>query len=422
MQTRAAEIIKNILLALLAVTAVWLAVLAYSGYNGQESEQRGVRTRFSELLGQTRYHVVFQDQSNAGPVAARPVRISVNTAFGRMSVQRNAEALDEAYERFGGLLGEAMERAEVQSEHISAQTLFETLGRPGVYYAYDGTFQLPLLARWLGVSTSLTFSAQSMAVARESDGFYLLLVTPNGAERVRTEVDENAFRTLLGQSRPDGSAFAFERTEASVGRLDPLSLLSLGTVAMPTADAENPAAGKEYTTALVEQMGFNPYVGSYTTADGRTAYEEGTSTLYLDDRGSLVLQSTSSGSLRAESGELWAQVEYARNLLERITETGDARLYLTGAETKGDETVLTFDYYLSGARIRLSAGAAAVIRFSGSTVQRMELTLRSYWLNDGTEALLPEIQAAAIERMGANLTVCYVDAGGDSLSLGWDLN
>ena len=36
MQTRAVEIIKNILLALLTVTAVWLAVLAYSGYSGQE--------------------------------------------------------------------------------------------------------------------------------------------------------------------------------------------------------------------------------------------------------------------------------------------------------------------------------------------------------------------------------------------------
>ncbi|MBO6054012.1 MAG: hypothetical protein J6P31_00670, partial [Oscillospiraceae bacterium] len=281
MQTRAVEIIKNILLALLTVTAVWLAVLAYSGYSGQEPGQSGFRNRTLELLGQARYHMVYQDQSEAGTVAARPVRISVNTAFGRMSVLRNDEALDEAYERYGGLLGEALERAEKKSEHISEQALFEALGQPGIYYAYDGSFPVPILARWLGVSTALEFTAEALAVTQEADGFFLLLETPDGAERVRTEVDESAFRAALAQCRPDGSAFAFERTEAAVGRLDPMSLLSLGPVIFPTADAANPATGKEYTTALVEQMGFNPYVGSYTTADGRTAYEEGTSTLYL---------------------------------------------------------------------------------------------------------------------------------------------
>ena len=162
-------------------------------------------------------------------------------------------------------------------------------------------------------------------------------------------------------------------------------------------------------------------MGSYITADGVTTYEESGSALYLDASGRLRMQYGNASLLRAEIPELWNLTDYARSLLERVTEPGDARLYLTGAATDGDTTTLTFDYFLSGVRIQQPAGSAAVFQFSGSALQRLELTLHSYTCTEESVALLPELQAAAIEPDGVKLAACYLDQGGESLILGWDM-
>ena len=71
-------------------------------------------------------------------------------------------------------------------------------------------------------------------------------------------------------------------------------------------------------------------------------------------------------------------------------------------------------------RIQQLTGSAATFQFSGSVLQRLELTLHSYALTEETTVLLPELQAAAIEPDGAKLAACYLDQGGERLILGWD--
>ena len=107
------EVIKNILIILLSASAIALALVAYLGPSG--SDLPNLRTRGAALLGQEPYHLVFSEGDPAAAVAARPVRISIMGAFGRASVQRSFEDLDEAYERLGGLMGGALEEADPSS-------------------------------------------------------------------------------------------------------------------------------------------------------------------------------------------------------------------------------------------------------------------------------------------------------------------
>ena len=214
-------------------------------------------------------------QSAAASVAARPVRISVKTGFGRMSIQRDFAALDEAYERLGGLLGESLERVSGQQEPCSPAELFQLLEAPSLYFGYDGTIPVNLVARWLGVETTLDEAASALILTQDGEERYsLVLVTEDRLLRCNTAMEQNLFREALRQCRPDGSSFAFERTEPAFQRLDPMSLLSLDAVRLPAAEIGYPTEHRTFTTSLVEQLGFNPYVGSYITADGVTTYEE----------------------------------------------------------------------------------------------------------------------------------------------------
>ena len=422
MRERIEELLKNILLVLLAISAAVLAFMAYSGNYAEAQSLESLRSRTNELLQQDRYRIVYAGESAAASVAARPVRISVRTGFGRMSVQRDFTALDEVYERLGGLLGEGLERADGRVEPCEIAELCRLLEQPSLYFGYDGALPVDLLARWLGVETALDETVSALVLAQDGEEHYCLaLVTADGPLRCGTVMDQTLFRDALAQCRPDGSSFAFERTEAAFRRLDPISLLCLDMVRLPAAAADSPAERREFAADLVEQLGFNPYVGGYTTADGMTAYEESTGTLFLNSSGALLIQNSASGQLQADSAELWNLTDYARSLLERVTAPGDARLYLTGAVVDGDETTLTFDYFLSGIRIRQTAGSAATVQFSGAALQRLELNLRTYSLSGEQTALLPELQAAAIEPEGAWLSACYLDRGGEILTLGWDM-
>ena len=242
--------VPNILLVLLSISAALLAFTAYSGNYAEAQGLEELRSRANELLRSDRYRIVSVGQSAAASVAARPGRISVKTGFGRMSIQRDFAALDEAYERLGGLLGESLERVSGQQEPCSPAELFQLLEAPSLYFGYDGTIPVNLVARWLGVETTLDEAASALILTQDGEERYsLVLVTEDRLLRCNTAMEQNLFREALRQCRPDGSSFAFERTEPAFQRLDPMSLLSLDAVRLPAAEIDMSAQELEHYCA-----------------------------------------------------------------------------------------------------------------------------------------------------------------------------
>jgi len=414
------EVIKNILIILLSASAIALALVAYLGPSG--SDLPNLRTRGAALLGQEPYHLVFSEGDPAAAVAARPVRISIMGAFGRASVQRSFEDLDEAYERLGGLMGGALEEADPNSlAPVSQKEVQDLLEQNSIYFAYQGALPTRLLAHWLDVQTELDETVSALALILE-ERCTLLLWTQNGVQQaaLRNALDG---AELLGSYRPDGSAFAFERGEPPFTRVDPMSLANLdNSVQVVGASVVNPLQNRDSAAALVTGLGFNPYGNVYTSARGVTTYEESAGTLSLTDQGQLLLQNTDEEKplLRALSPRLEDLADCARTLLDTVSSPGDARLYLVSARQEGDETVLEFEYFFCALPVYQASGPAATVRFQGQIVRELTVQLRSYTQSEQAISLLPELQAAAILPRGSLLSVCYLDLGGDSLSMGWD--
>ena len=72
--------------------------------------------------------------------------------------------------------------------------------------------------------------------------------------------------------------------------------------------------------------------------------------------------------------------------------------------------------------MQLSSGHAARFWVSQGQIVKFELSFRSYAKQEGTAALLPTRQAAAVlavEHPGHELLLVYRDAGGDTASADW---
>ena len=82
--------------------------------------------------------------------------------------------------------------------------------------------------------------------------------------------------------------------------------------------------------------------------------------------------------------------------------------------------MLEFEYFFCALPVYQASGPAATVRFQGQIVRELTVQLRSYTQSEQAISLLPELQAAAILPRGSLLSVCYLDLGGDSLSMGWD--
>ena len=135
---------KNILIVLLACSAVTLAVMASADDVSGGTTLLGRLTSWLST-GET------PDTARADAhvqAAALPVAVSVQSQAGRYSALYDAAALSDAYARFGGLLGQALESAgSAQPSAMSA--VREALTQQSVYFAYPGAVPLAALAGWL---------------------------------------------------------------------------------------------------------------------------------------------------------------------------------------------------------------------------------------------------------------------------------
>lgn len=389
MKHRVLEIAKDVAIVLLLANILFLTISLLPG---------GIVGRLPSLPARSA-------ASDSVIPAARPVLISGRAGGGRITAQRDFAALDGAWERWGGLLGQALQSAGLPGPE-TRRTFLDAMERPGVCFFFSGQIPMQALSRWLGGDREdLDDSADGYLLAVE-DGAVALWTEGDRVNRYETDLSPDMLLSALEDQTPDGSRFFFEAF--SGGRLDPLTVWTEETVSLPLAAWENPCDGA-YATALASELAFNPYgAGAYTDPTGSRVFTEAGRTLSVGADGQVALRCGGEefpAGIAAGSGAA-ARVETARALLDTVCGDvlGDARLYLTGYETEGETAVCRFGYVLGGVPVYPDG---ASVTFEENRVTELTAAVRTLRQTEKRQTLLPMNRAMAITTAGSRLTAGY---------------
>jgi len=355
---------------------------------------------------------------DAQPVldAAQPLTISVRNQVGRYTARWNFEALDQAYETLGGLLGQALDTAGEFSV-VRVDRLPDALSQDSIFF--DFGFQLPvlLLGSWLEASPEQTDAAGQLFILAEEDGCVNLYLSGEQCLMAPTAVQPEAMAVLLEQFRPDGSCFAFE-TESH------LSALTLLSEEDPSLEAALSSAPRDirYAEGLATALGFNAYdENRYTDSTGTTYFSESNCSLQVSPSGEVLLMSSSPDRFRATGATLEALVEDARVMVQLVLRdlAGEERIYLSGIRQEENRTICDFDYVLNGIPVSCGSKPAATVTFTDSAVTSLELKAVSFTGTGEPLKILPAAQAAAIVPENGHLILKYYRSADGSITAGW---
>lgn len=412
---RFVELGKDILIILLLCSLLLLAVAAVPTKTIRDNPKLSQLLQpFGPLLGLPEAELAYVETALPILDAAQPVVISVQNSTGRSTAIWDFEALDTAFETYGGLLGQAMDTADLFTQATESQVRRALTGS-SVYFRYSSSLPAGLLASWLGAGLEADVPDTQACLLALENGTAVLYLLGEPHFRAETQVQAEILEALLAQARPDGSQFAFE----AGSRLDPMTLLPGGTVTVPAAATSNPCDSR-YVDQLATELGFNPYGESrFTDDEGVTYFSEANCALEISASGLITLTADHADRFLAASGSDQALVETARQLVELAAGSvcGDGRIYLSGLTHEGERTVCTFDYLMNGVPVVLDRSAATVT-FTGQSLVRLEVQVLDFSLTGEVLHPLPVAQAAAVLNPGSPLTLQY-RISGNTLTAGW---
>lgn len=417
MTRRVVEWVKTLLIVLLTCSALVLAVMANADdLSSDLTTTRWFSGLFDRSTGDLTTGTAFYAQT-----AAWPTTISLESDAGRTSLRYDTQQLLSAYERFGGLLGQALEMAG-DAEPCDMAAVETALTQPSVYFAYPGAVPLSALAQWLEAEYAGDGAASWFVLSIAEDAVTLYFGTDAQANVSRTYLQTERLARELENFRPDGTVFAFEQAELAA--LDPLTVVDLQDSAAIYQTAAASAWDDSFVAETASQLGFNPYGdGYYTESDGTVVFSESGCTLRISPNGTVALTNQERGSSRFSAAEssAAAQIEAVRALLDTLTDgrLGEAELFLTEYTEEEGTTTISFSYYINGIPIRLTDGAAATATLDGTTLTALTVRVRNYETLSRTVTLLPVRQAYALAPTGANLHIGYADTGDGELTAGW---
>jgi hypothetical protein len=395
---------KTVLIIVLSLSAVLLLLLVVASQNGTVTTQ-GVISAAKRL---------FHNESTVGEKnfevsrAAMPVQAAVMHENGRCGIVYGFDRIDELFDAVGSTVKEAFGSAQ-QAEPIGEEAWREALTRRGVYFAYDTSIPLPVLASWFSTSRDEDLSVARLIFSCDTEENVILLFS-DGVDyyACETSARSETLREQVAFCRPNGAGFAFEAAkEAEVyENVDPYSMILDGMNAALPKYSSSPAFDREARVDLMELLKLNPYAENpYEDKDGWMVYLFSSGTLRINGNGRAVFEDPDgqgidyftermyedggSGVSAVESSRAFAADTVGRN-------RGDSRIYMSEYSKSGDTVTIKYSYYLEGLRaIAPQGGFAAQFTFVGGVPVRIELNYRSYrMLEEAGDILAPHYAAA----------------------------
>ena len=144
------ELGKDVLILLLLCSLLLLSAAALPSDTIRENHLLSrLLQPFAPILGLPQAELTYVETALPIMDAAQPVMISVQNSAGRGTAIWDFDALDTAFETFGGLLGQALDTAGAFEPATDAQVQAALSGR-SVCFRYSCTLPASLLAAWLG--------------------------------------------------------------------------------------------------------------------------------------------------------------------------------------------------------------------------------------------------------------------------------
>ena len=418
------ERIKSLLIVLLSCTAILLvartqAVIVSDGERPAAS-----------LSGTDRL-----ESAGGSGIAARPLRMAASIPRGsevlRYGVQYDQEGCDALFQQSYSLLVEALSSASQPQAVEEADWQRALSAAPGLYFDWQGSVPLTVLAGWLSVDNpALTGTVRRMVLTAEEGQVRLYYWDElAGAAYVCTAdvISASRLEEAVSSLQENGARFAFETEEYPE--------LASYTMVLPQPPVpvvytgSNPIAGENARQELQEQLGF-PENSVFYNAAGEQVIRSRNDTLHIAEDGRVTYEAAAEGSDRyyLSGTGLYDAVEGCRQLVQQTLgqSCGVARLYLIAAEETGEGGwQVEFGYSLNGVQVRLGeTGWAARFTVEQGQITGFQLCFRSYTDSGTTSVVLPERQAmAAMEAMGhggEELLLIYPDSGSEELvSAAW---
>ncbi|MGI6497879.1 MAG: hypothetical protein ACOX0U_03465 [Oscillospiraceae bacterium] len=425
---------KTVGIVLLSVSAVLLAIKAYFLPNLSLTSQSPFHWATDWIL---QINGKSQETIQTGvQMASAPIRIVISSASGRRCVQYATAETESVFGQVGGLLSEALQKAQSPKKVTEAQ-FRKALQTEGCFFEWMEAVPLSSLCAWLNAGMEngkMMHSAKRVLVGTDEAGA-LCLYYINAADGMYYACglgeisQETLTRTVTGYIS-NGARFAFEADLDSA--VDPYWILINGVSTLPVLESRNPLDTEKAVDQLFEALGLNYHTMSgYQVEGGRVYKQEGTA-IRLTQNGEVAYTGNALDRFPvpcAGTAPVKTEViEGARRLVEQLMEPfyGDlAQFYLAEIEKQEHGGYLVrFGCQVEGAPIFLSAGEyAAEIQMEGPEISSFILRFRQYTFSGSRVTLLPLNQAistvSAQGKTGISFLKGYIDDGGTELIADW---
>lgn len=420
--------VQNLAIALLTMSALFLsASLPLFGPLSDKSLVDLTRARLQHETTNVR------SETREVTTLASPVRIVFTNSYARFASDALTTYSDD-FEHAGTYLGEAIGSAHDMAR-VNERDFLAALRGSGLYFDFTAALPVEVLCSWFGVAIpSYDLDSVRRALLCPAEGDDAVLYLQNGAHvcrRFETAVQSSALDDYLSALDGNGAEFA-QSLGANYAALSPY------TIALREPDRREVlsaalALNESAATAFLRRAGFSTRAENrFIEASGTVLVREVSGTLYLHPNGTAAYQGGA-----AEEGSLYfvpAAEASAPTLTEAVTAaqelaltllgdlSGDASLYLSGVTRRVGGYEVSFDYLVGGTPVRFADGAHAMtLTIDGQSVTAFTLRARHYALTGESALQLPLLQAAAVARVyrNAELSVAYVDGGGDTVEPIW---
>lgn len=390
--------LKNLILFVSFIAMIPLTALAWLSYLDTSSVPED--SIFASLYQRVTYGVSGFEIKTGNNPAAMPTRIAIKDNGITNGAQYHEASVSVFYESMHEIIGKALaNQGEFQTTDLT--DLKQSLKLNGIYFGYEGSLPISLLANWMG-QTSKDEIATDIIWLDENGTLYIHTISgfkKKNTDIKKWDIDVSKLPTnkcifaadddMLQKIRPDTLIFENDIVQAEKY-----------SVSVP--DFLNAQNGTSLTN-LLSAFSYDLYVNRYEENQGQTmVFVEDYSTLHVSKDGTIVFNaSANEGGIDVSSdpeysNELTVQMDLAVTLIREVQnsmgDTSQAMLYaITG---NNDEKVFTFIQCIGGIPVKTEKPFAQLV-IQNNKLMEARFQLKSFNQTGIQTAVIPTRQAAA---------------------------
>lgn len=389
--------LKNLILLLLFIAMIPLTALAWLSYLDTSSVPED--SIFASLYQRVTYGVNGFEIKTGNNPAAMPTRIAIKDEGKTNGAQYHEASVSVLYDAMYEVIGKALAaQGEFQSADLSE--LKQSLKSDGIYFGYEGSLPISLLANWMG-QTSKEQTATDIIWLDETGTLYIH--TMNGFKKKSTNINKwNVDVIKLPTNKcifaADDDMFQKIRPDTLIFENDIVHAEKYSVSIPDFLDAQNGTS----LTNLLSAFSYDLYVNRYEENQGQTmVFVEDYSTLHVSKDGTVIFNaSANEGGINVindpeYANELNVQMDLAVTLVREVQNSmGDTSQAMLYAITQNDdEKVFTFIQCIGGIPVKTEKPFAQLV-IQNNKLMEARFELKNFNQTGAQTAVIPTRQAA----------------------------